>query len=341
MTSTLKLGTTLYALTNEFLSRRYSFEALLEQVSVRGIGPTLEIVGYQSVRGFPQISAEFADRFRVLVAKYQLTPTTLGINADQEIRRGQVMSEDEMVAYHEPQLRAAATLGFPIVRYQHGAGPEVIRRLVPLAEKLNIKMGLEIHAPQHSNHPVVLQFREMYAKVRSPCLGWIPDFSSTARNVPPSLVQNFLDRGMPEGLIKLALDIWGEEGDAIARMQRFKERARSTGADEIHLNELSLFFGMFGKQPPRSWIELIPEVIHIHGKFYGFTADGQEEAIPYREILPLFRDHGFRGSMVSEWEGHMYSTEDAFRMIERHQAMCREIWAAPPGTAGAGVRPDA
>jgi sugar phosphate isomerase/epimerase len=328
VTPTLKLGTTLYALTNEFLSRRFSFEALLEQMSIRHIGPGLEIVGFQSIRGFPHISAEFADRFRSLVARYDLTPITLGINADQEIRRGRLMSEDEMVAYHEPQIRAAATLGFPIVRYQYGAGPEVIRRLVPLAEKLNVKMGLEIHAPQHANHPDVLKYREMYAKVRSPYLGWIPDFSSTARNVPPSLVQSFLDRGIPESVIRLALEIWGEEGDAIARMLRFKERARSMGAAEIHLNELSLFFAMFGKQPPRSWVELMPEVIHIHGKFYGFAADGQEEAIPYRELLPLFRDHGFRGTMVSEWEGHMYSTEDGFRMIERHQAMCREIWSS-------------
>jgi hypothetical protein len=110
-------------------------------------------------------------------------------------------------------------------------------------------------------------------------------------------------------------------------MQKFKERARLMGADEVHLNELSLFFAMFGRQPPHSWIELMPQVIHIHGKFYGFAADGQEEAIPYSDLLPLFRDHGFRGLMVSEWEGHMYSTADAFRMIERHQAMCREIWS--------------
>jgi sugar phosphate isomerase/epimerase len=327
MTPALQLGTTLYALTNEFLSRRFSFEELLEQMSIHRIGPGLEIVGFQSIRGFPHISAEFADRFRTLVDRYHLIPTTLGINADQEIRRGQVMSEDEMVAYHEPQLRAAATLGFPVVRYQYGAGPEVIRRLVPLAEKLNVKMGLEIHAPQHSNHPDVLKYREMYAKVRSPYLGWIPDFSSTARNVPPSLVQNFRERGIPESTIELALQIWGEEGDAIARMMRFKERARSMGADEIHLNELSLFFAMFGRQPPRSWVELMPEVIHIHGKFYGFTADGEEEAIPYSELLPLFRDHGYRGSMSSEWEGHMYSTADGFQMIERHQAMCRRIWS--------------
>jgi sugar phosphate isomerase/epimerase len=324
----LKLGTTLYALTNEFLSRRFSFEELLAQVAVHNTGPGLEMVGFQSIRGFPVVTDEFADRFRELVATYRLVPTSLGINADQEIRRGQRMSDDQMVAYHEPQIRAAAKLGFPVARYQYGAGPEVIRRLLPLAEKLNVKLGLEIHAPQHSNHPDVIKFREMYAREKSPFLGWIPDFSSTARTVPPSFLHAQRAKGVPESLIKLAMQIWHGSGDAQARMVQFKERARAAAADDLQLNELSLIFPMFGKQDPRSWLELLPEVVHIHGKFFGFDANGDEEAIDYPALLPLFRDGGFNGYMSSEWEGHMYSDADAFDMIQRHQALCRRILAA-------------
>lgn len=326
--SQIRFGTTLYALTNEFLSRRFSFEQLLEQTAARGIGPGLEIVGFQSIRGFPQVSDEFADRFKFLTEQYRLTPTSLAINADQEIRRGVVMSVDDMVAYHEPQIRAAAKLGFPVARYQYGAGPEVIRRLVPLAEQLKVKLGLEIHAPHHANHPDVLKFREMYAQVNSPYLGWIPDFSSTARTVPASLLANFRTKGIPESLIDLAMEVWQETGDAQSRMGRYKERARAARADEIQLNELSLIFPMFGHEDPGGWLELMPAVVHIHGKFFGFDSAGNEEAIDYAAILPLFRDHGYAGFMSSEWEGHMYSDADAFDMIERHQAMCRRILAA-------------
>jgi sugar phosphate isomerase/epimerase len=326
--SQLKFGTTLYALTNEFLSRRFSFEQLLEQTAARGLGPGLEIVGFQSIRGFPAVTDEFADRFKMLVEKFKLTPTSLAINADQEIRRGQVMSVDEMVAYHEPQIRAAAKLGFPVARYQYGAGPEVIRRLAPLAEKLDVRLGLEIHAPQHANHPDVLKFREMYAKVNSPHLGWIPDFSSTARTVPPSFLAHFRAKGVSESLIDLAMEVWHGGGDAQTRMGQYKERARAAHANEIHLNELSLIFPMFGHEDPRGWLELMPAVVHIHGKFFGFDSVGNEEAMDYAAILPLFRDNGYAGYMSSEWEGHMYSDADAFDMIGRHQAMCRRILAA-------------
>jgi hypothetical protein len=331
----IQLGTTLYALTNEYLSRRYSFEALLREIAARSIGPGLEIVGFQSIRGFPVVTDEFAERFCELIAELALVPTCLGLNADQEIRRGHVMSRDEQVAFHEKQLRAAARLRFPLVRYQYGAGPEVIERLVPLAEKLGVKLGLEIHAPQHANHPDVLRYREMYARVGSPFLGWIPDFSSTARSPAPSLFESFRQRGTPQYLIDMALESWNAQGDVQTRLNRYREGARKAGADEAQLNELSFIFSMFGKADPRSWLELMPQVIHVHGKFYGFDADGNEEAIDYPALLPLFQGGGFKGYISSEWEGHMYSNADAFKLIQRHQAMCRRllVHSAAPAVA--------
>jgi hypothetical protein len=330
----IKLGTTLYALTNEYLSRRYSFEALLNEVAARGIGPGLEIVGFQSIRGFPAVTDEFAAHFRELTERLALVPTCLGLNADQEIRRGHLMSEDQQVEYHERQLRAAAKLGFPLIRYQYGAGPEVIRRLVPLAESLGIKLGLEIHAPQHATHPEVLRYREMYARVGSPLLGWIPDFSSTARTPAPSLFESMRRRGTPQYLIDLALQSWSDQGDIETRVARYREKARAAGADEAQLNELSFIFSMFGRQDPRSWLELMPQVVHVHGKFYGFDGDGNEEAIDYDRLLPLFRNGGYQGYISSEWEGHMYSDDDAFKLIQRHQALCRRLLAQPATGSG-------
>lgn len=68
--------------------------------------------------------------------------------------------------------------------------------------------------------------------------------------------------------------------------------------------------------------------MHIHGKFYGFDAQGQEESIDYATILPLFKQGGFNGTMSSEWEGYMYSGASAFDLVEQHQAMCQAILEA-------------
>lgn len=320
-------GSTLYAYTNEFLTRAYSFDGLLEEVSGRGLGPHLEVIGFQSFKGFPDLGDAAAANFREKVAELGLQPSCLGINADQEIRRGRIASVEEMAAYHEPQMRVAAKLGFPVVRYQYGAGPEVIRRLAPLAEELGLKLGLELHAPQHPTHPDVIAFREMYEKANSPALGWIPDFSATARNVPGSYLDSLRVRGVPEAVIALALEFWSADGDTPTRMSGFREKADSLGYSQLQYGPLMLIFPMFGRADPLEWNELMDKVVHIHGKFFGFDEDGREEAIDYETILPLFKAAGFDGTMSSEWEGHLYSNANAFDLVEQHQKMCRAILA--------------
>jgi hypothetical protein len=76
----------------------------------------------------------------------------------------------------------------------------------------------------------------------------------------------------------------------------------------------------------------MPQVIHMHGKFYDFDAAGNETSIPYDEILPVFHDGGFDGFMSSEWEGHLYMRNvDAFDMVAKHQALARRIIARHTG----------
>lgn len=323
-----KTGSTLYAYTNEFLNRQFGFHELLEETARRGVGPYVEVIGFQSFRGFPDIGDEAAEGFRAKMDELGLIPSCLGINADQEIRRGQIAGTEAMIAYHEPQMRVAAKLGFPVVRYQYGAGPEVIRGLAPLAEELGLKLGLELHAPQHANHPDVIAYREMYEQVNSPALGWIPDFSATARAVPASYLDSLRERGIPESVIAQALEYWHADGDTALRMAAFREKAEQCGFTQLEYGPLMLIFPMFGRADPNSWTELMDKVVHIHGKFFGFDADGREEAIDYETILPLFKQGGFNGTMSSEWEGHLYSTENAFDLVERHQAMARAILEA-------------
>ena len=322
-----QMGATLFAFTNEFLTRRHDFESLLRQVAARGLGPGVEIVGFQSIRGFPEVTEEFAGRLKQLIDELGLRPTSLGINSDRYMKRGEPVSDDFLLEYHKRQMRSAARLGFPIVRYQYSTPPEMLRDLAPFAEDLGLRMGLEIHAPAHANHPVVLAYREIYEELGSPALGWIPDFGGTASRIPASMLAAARSRGVPEALIALMLEIWPEDGSPPERVQRLRDAGLRAGHAPEHLQIVSLPFFMLSRADPRSWAELVDRTIHIHGKFYGVTDEGEEEAIDYATILPIFRDSGFTGTIVSEWEGHAYSEADAFDQVARHQAMCRRILA--------------
>ncbi|HZU62089.1 MAG TPA: TIM barrel protein, partial [Novosphingobium sp.] len=311
----LKLGTTLYSMTPAFHGREYGFEELVRKVAAEGLGPGLEVVGFQSIRGFPVVTDEFADRFKALIEETGLTPSCLGINADLRLDPDRPMSDDESLAYHARQLEAAAKLGFPLVRYQYPAGPAVIERLVPLAERIGVRMGLEIHAPHHTQHPDVLAFRDMYERVGSPMLGFIPDFGATVRAVPPSFFEAQRANGVPEDLITLAQDFWSRDGDNYTRRDLYVAEARQRGFDDRLIMMLVIIFGLFSRAEPESWAEIMPQVIHIHGKFFDFDANGDEIAVDYARILPVFVQGGYDGFMSSEYEGHMWNDADGFEKI--------------------------
>lgn len=320
-----KLGATLFAFTNEWHAREYNLEQLIAKIAQRELGPGLEVIGYQSFRGFPHIGDDDAARFRDLVAQHGLTPSCLGLNADVAIRRGKMMSVDEQVAYHAPQLEAAAKLGFPVARLQFAAPAEVAIRLLPLAEKLGVKIGPEIHAPLSPDSPPVMAYREAYAKANSPLLGFIPDFGCCARALPPSYLDNLRAQGMPEDLLRLAIEVWHLPQDAGWKRAEFARRVDGLKADPAVVSALSVMFNIVSPNRAEVWKEIVPQVIHVHGKFYDFDERGSESAISYEEILPVFRDGGYDGFISSEWEGHLYSRADAFEMVARHQALCRRI----------------
>jgi sugar phosphate isomerase/epimerase len=323
----MNLGVTLFSFTTEFISRQYSFEQILAKVADLGIGPGVEIIGFQSIRGFPAVSDAFAERFRELMAKYKLVPSCLAINADAAIRRGTMMTVEESAEYLKPQILAAAKLGIPTVRSQFSAPAEAIRRLIPLIEKLNIKIGPEIHAPITVNSPPVMAYREMYAKANCPNLGFVPDFGCAAANIPPSYVEYLIKQGSPPDLVKMGLEIWQSDQEAPAKRAEFARRAAAQGADPSIISGIAVIFSILSRQEASAWLDILPQVIHIHGKFYDFDPQGNESSVPYDKLLPVFIDNGFNGYMSSEWEGHLYSQADAFDMVVKHHALCRRIMA--------------
>ncbi|MFM2289804.1 MAG: hypothetical protein RL684_2947 [Pseudomonadota bacterium] len=322
-----RLGSTLFSFTNEYLRREYDLGQVIARVAELKLGPGLEMIGFSHVRGFPLVSDEFAARFRDWMARYGLTPTCLSINADVAIRRGTLMSDEQAAAYFEPQLHAAAKLGFPVVRTQLGAAPRVLEILLPLAERLQVRMGPELHAPWALESPTVLAYREMYERLKSPLLGFIPDFGSAARALPPGYIDYLLANGMPRDLLDMAMGIWSGPGDAQKKRDEFNRRAAALKADPTVISGLSVMFAILSPQDPRAWLSIMPQVIHVHCKFYDFDAAGLEPAIPYEHLLPVFVEGGYAGWMSAEWEGHMYSQASGFAAVQAFHAMAKRILA--------------
>ena len=104
-------GVTLYSFTRAFHGREYDLEGLIRKTAAEGFGPGLEIIGFSSFRGFPEIDDHYAGWFRDLVDEVGLVTTSLAVNADIGIHRDRLLNQDELVAYMTRQIKAAASAG--------------------------------------------------------------------------------------------------------------------------------------------------------------------------------------------------------------------------------------
>lgn len=328
-----KLGTTLYSFTPEFHARRYDVFGLIDEVGRRGLGPGLEIVGFQSIKGFPKVSREFERGFKEAIERNQLQPSCISANVDIGRRVGSFMNEDQLVDYMTPQLEAAATLGFPVVRMQWAASAPVMERLTPVAEKLGVKMGTEIHAPQTVHDPVIVKLRELYDRLDSPALGFIPDFGSSVSRQPPMLFEAFAREGVPEDVTRLMVEAWDEAwspgGVPYDARNALIDRMNEMHVDGAHATLVGKGFGLFGRQSPQAWAEIGDYIVHVHGKFFEIDENGDEPAVPYPELIQVLVDVGYDGFISSEWEGwHWIEGRSGFDVIEQHHALLRRLIAS-------------
>jgi sugar phosphate isomerase/epimerase len=330
-------GATLYSYTRLFHSRQATFEDLMREVARRGQGPGLEVIGFQSIRNFPNPGDEFIGKFKDLVAELGLIPTSLAVNADLGIRRDRNLNHDEMVDYMTAQIRLASLLGFPLARVQISMTPDVMETLLPVAEKYNVKLGLEVHSHESPRYPGIQAHMERYEKLNSGMLGFVPDFGATTVALPPTLLEKYRKTGVPEAMIDELVALYAkylEEGAPKegriqgARMAEVAGVAGKYGYGETAIDYAVNVCGLFGFARASEWADIMHLVWHTHAKFFGMDANNEEQTTPLPEILKCFADAGYTGSMSSEYEGyHWDNWNDPFDQVAGHQKRIREIMA--------------
>ncbi len=323
------LGTTIYSFTNEWQQRLYTLDQMIGKVAELGLGPAVEVVGFQSIRGYPDVSDEFASHFRELLDRHELIPSCLGANCDVGRRRDRIMTQDEILAYLERQLVSAQKLGFPVMRIQAFVGPKVFEKIAPLAEKARVHVACELHSPLSIDNPEVVALRECYDRVGSPYIGFIPDFSCTMTRVPEGYWATLRGSGAPEGLIEAAKSIWSTDKPNAEKYAALAEAGAHFGVNASLAGRLNLAMTMFGHMPVEDWAELLPYARHIHGKFYDVDASGRETSIPYPELMALLKQAGYAGTISAEWEGHAFTGETiGIQQVQAWHTMCKGLLAS-------------
>ncbi|HEU4347664.1 MAG TPA: TIM barrel protein [Actinoplanes sp.] len=330
-----RLGTTLFSLTLEQRKPGRDLRALIGEVAARDLGPGLEMVAFQSLRGWPRLDDAAVREVRGMIDESGLTPACLAINLDLGLYPGRLLTDDEAYDYVAVQLRAAAALGFPAVRVGIESGPPILSRLLPLAEELGVRIGVEIHAPLTIEAPPVAALKELFTRLDTPWLGFIPDFSASMRAVPDAVDDAHRTAGIAPELTALAKQVWAEPGPTMAKFPELESRAAALGATPPQIGNLKMIFTMHGKMAAERWADFFPHVVHVHGKFYG-VVDGQDPSIDYPAIARVLREQRYVGFISSEYEAHAYSDRhSAFDQLRTQHDMLKRLLEEQPAPAGA------
>jgi len=330
-------GVTLYSFTRAFHGREYDLEGLIRKVAADGYGPGLEVIGFSSFRGFPEIDDHYAGWFRDLIAETGLVTTSLAVNADIGIHRDRLLTQDELLAYMRRQIAAAAKLGFPIARVQISIEPDSMEALAPIAEEYGVTLALEVHADQYASHPRILALRDRYEKVGSPFLGFTMDWGATVSGFAPSLIEAYRRRGASEELLAAVTGLWDEfyrqgppadQADHGQRFGRFIGLAAQHGRPDLGIDFGINGTGLFGPARVDDWLEILPWIKHVHGKFFGIDEQHEEPSVPVRDLITLLVENGYNGAISSEYEGwHWNYWQSPFDIIRDEQAVQRSAAA--------------
>lgn len=330
------LGLTLYSASAEFRAGWYDFDGILNRVAELGIGPGIEIVASQLLPTYPRVTEDFARSWQEAFDKHGFTASSFGANLDMGRRRDRDMTPDEEYEFTETLFHGAKKLGFPLVRIQ-SAKPDLLRRLLPLAEDLELKLAYEIHAPMGPNAPEIMKVRDVYAELDSPLLGFVADFSSTMHSMSPTLLRAVRRAGLDEDAVRTLQAIWATDAPMRARQEEFIDYLRGRGFDPARLGSFAhLAFNMHGHVSPTEWADIMPQIMHVHAKFYDIDEEGNEPAINYPELVRVFVEGGYRGYWSSEWEGHAFAElgeVDPLVLVRKQHDLIRKSMRSVPAPA--------
>lgn len=316
MTGNVRLGVTLYSFNAEYYSYRYSVEECMKAAASLGPDQGVEIVGPQMIRGFPRLSSEFEALFKRCVAEHGLRPTAYGAYSDDQRITGRALSYEEALDYMTAQLRAAKTLGFPVVRVQ--PREVVLADLVPVAEKLGLHLGMEIHAPMKIEE--MGELIERVEKISSPSLGFVPDCGIFCHSCADIYVNRFLELGVNQQVVDRILELWTER----ATPEQLHDEIERLGGDDLAQVMGIESFVYFGHSEPATLERIMPYIRHVHGKFFGIDESGTDSAVRFSEVVDVLQRGGFDGYISCEYEGHHWTTKrSALEQVRTLQTFLR------------------
>ena len=320
------VGTTLFSFTDVWRTGSVTLTQLLQRVATLGLGPDLELVGYQSFRGLPSPTAVEVDDFRRDVERLNLRPTAFGVYVDRARRSGCWLSADESLAQLSDQLWTARRLGFRSGRATLGMDTEVLDRLVPVLDDEDLVLTFEIQGNHTPDAPEVVALVDWLRGNSGAPVGLTFDSSVAMPDLPVSYRRVLRQLGMTSSMEEQLDVAWRSDGAPFQRLGGLFAAIDGASVPEALHDQLVTAFIRFGHGDLADWTHVLPWVRHAHAKFWDWEDAETQVMIPHQALVTLLVEHGYTGSISSEFGGLAWLEQDEiniFDLTKQHIAFLR------------------
>ena len=323
MQNNIKKSVSLYSYQEEYFLGKMSLEDCIA-TSARLGATGIEVVSEQNMRGFPNLPDAFYEQWHSWMDKYETVPVCHDMFLDTKMFKGRLMTDDEMVESVVRDLKHANKLGCKVMRCIVITPPEIMEKCAPYAEKYDVKMGIEIHAPWSFDHEWIIRHTEVMERLNSPYLGYIPDFGIFDKVYPRLASERALRDGAQENIVNHIVDRYNLHKG----MGNIIEEVKSMGGNEV---DLAMAYDATRRifSDPRKMLEYMPRIVHVHAKCNDMLEDYTEYSVPYDEIILVLIEGGYEGYLSTEYEGNRHIQDafavDSVEQVRRHQVMLTNL----------------
>lgn len=322
----VKRGVSLYSYQQTMMLNRMTLEEAIRELSDIG-AYGVEAMGQVVIKDYPNPTNEWISKWWDLLDKYGVTPVAYTNFHDKYLQKKAPMTVDENLEYQTREFILGKKLGFRKFRMLVGTPVPLLEAAIPVAEKMGVWMGIEIHAPIPLKCKLIDKIVSL-AEKNPETIGLYPDMGIFTKYPRPYAREQQIKAGTLTREIALYIEDAYKKGmakdEVAARVKGMKPKQGDTNYIE------TVYRAGANYQDPKDLIPLLKYCKNIHGKFYEMTPGDEfnDTQITYDTVVPVLMQNGYDGYICSEYEGQrsmQIADVDEVDQVRRQHVMLKRI----------------
>ncbi len=319
------LSASAFNLTPTVIAAQRSAPDIAAVLVAEGVATHIEVELGQLWRSFPDPTIAEASTFRDRLAALGGRVSIVGGSIDDWAAPSRRRTDDERFDFLVPQLRATAALGARGLRLPLGqAGPELLARLLPVLEELELVLFEEAQGSGSPVHPAAAPAYDTLARIDSPHVRLLVDISMLMPALPVTYLEQLDTARLPRDLMRTLREDWKDPSTTAIVVDTLRSGAVPPHIHTLYMNLLV----RFGRSDVAELESVLPLLAGAHLKFWDLDDADARVSKPIADLAGALRRSGYSGTLCSEWGGQEWLDDDPLETTRAHLALAREALAA-------------